>query len=165
MCSGVMRSLPYLWGGVVGHLVGQGPRDQSSKNGGFPSHRGTPSHHPFLDGIFPNKNHSIWGTPMKWKPPLWVRDSEWWNGFCIPTSDGVFKLPTRQEWWSLLFHHPLKYEASPKKPWYLGLRGCPWIPVHICEKKKQLRSDLLRCKLVRLVVVRWDASGPWDWPM
>ena len=26
--------------------------------------RGTPSHHLFLDGIFPNKNHPFWGTPM-----------------------------------------------------------------------------------------------------
>ena len=27
-----------------------------SQYGGFLSHRGTPSHHPFIDGIFPNKN-------------------------------------------------------------------------------------------------------------
>ena len=41
----------------------------------------TPSHHPFVDGIFPNKNHLFWGTPMTletpkgtqillWDPPL-----------------------------------------------------------------------------------------------
>ena len=33
--------------------------------GGFLSHRGTPSHHPFLDGIFHEINHpAIWGTPI-----------------------------------------------------------------------------------------------------
>ena len=31
--------------------------------GGFLSHRGTPSHHPFRDGIFPNKNHPAIGVP------------------------------------------------------------------------------------------------------
>ena len=28
------------------------------------ANRGTPSHHPFLDGIFPTKNHPFRGTPM-----------------------------------------------------------------------------------------------------
>ena len=33
--------------------------------GGFLSHRGTPMHHPFLHGIFPNKNHpAIKGYPQ-----------------------------------------------------------------------------------------------------
>ena len=37
--------------------------------GGFHSHGGTPSSHPFLDGIFP-KPSSYWGTPLtSWKPP------------------------------------------------------------------------------------------------
>ena len=32
--------------------------------------RGTPSHHPFLDGILPYKPSSYGGTPMtSWKPP------------------------------------------------------------------------------------------------
>ena len=32
--------------------------------GGFHSHGGSPSHHPFLDWIFPNKNpSSYWGYP------------------------------------------------------------------------------------------------------
>ena len=45
----------------------------------FPeSHEGTPSHHPFLDGIFPELNHPamgynhpFWGTPINhlWNPP------------------------------------------------------------------------------------------------
>ena len=30
---------------------------------GVPSHRGIPSHHPFLGGIFPNKNHPALGDP------------------------------------------------------------------------------------------------------
>ena len=30
--------------------------------------RGTPSHHPFLDGIF-SINHPLWGYPHLWKPP------------------------------------------------------------------------------------------------
>ena len=34
-------------------------------HGGFLSHGGTPSHHLFLDGYFPNsKPTSYWGTPM-----------------------------------------------------------------------------------------------------
>ena len=36
--------------------------------GGFLSHRGTPSHHPFLGGIFPNKNHPFWGSPIYGNP-------------------------------------------------------------------------------------------------
>ena len=32
--------------------------------GGFLSHRGTPSFHPFLDGIFHQINHAIGGTTM-----------------------------------------------------------------------------------------------------
>ena len=33
------------------------------QHGGFLSHGGTPSYHPFLDGIFPNKNHPAMGIP------------------------------------------------------------------------------------------------------
>ena len=32
-------------------------------NGAFHSHGGTPSYHPFLDGIFPYEPSSYWGTP------------------------------------------------------------------------------------------------------
>ena len=36
----------------------------------FPFHGGTPSHHPFLGGISPNKNHQAIGVPpWLWKPP------------------------------------------------------------------------------------------------
>ena len=38
-------------------------------NGGFLSHRGTPSHHPNFSGIFPKKNQPFWGTPHSRKPP------------------------------------------------------------------------------------------------
>ena len=41
------------------------------QNGGFLSHRGTPSHHPFLGGMFPNKNpRAIWVPLWPWKPPF-----------------------------------------------------------------------------------------------
>ena len=33
-------------------------------------HGGTPSYHPFLDGIFPHKNHSFLGTPMAMETPI-----------------------------------------------------------------------------------------------
>ena len=31
--------------------------------------QGTPSYHPFLDGIFPEINRPFWGTLHLWKPP------------------------------------------------------------------------------------------------
>ena len=31
--------------------------------GGFNSHGGSPSHHPFLDGILHEINHPVWGSP------------------------------------------------------------------------------------------------------
>ena len=34
-------------------------REECARFGGFLSHRRTPSHHPFLGGIFPNKNQSF----------------------------------------------------------------------------------------------------------
>ena len=39
-------------------------------NGGFHSHGGTPSHHPFLDGIFPYKPSSYGGSPMTMESPI-----------------------------------------------------------------------------------------------
>ena len=44
--------------------------ESPSRSGGFreSSWRGTPSHHPFLDGILPNKNHLFCGTPILGKP-------------------------------------------------------------------------------------------------
>ena len=44
-------------------------RNEMEENGGFLSHRGTPSHHPFLDGIFPNKNQPTIYLHL-WEPPL-----------------------------------------------------------------------------------------------
>ena len=41
--------------------------------GGFLMARGTPSHHPFLDGDFPwNKLTITWGTPMAMEPPICI---------------------------------------------------------------------------------------------
>ena len=38
--------------------------------GGFLQNMGTPSHHPFLDGIFRYKPSSYWASPMtSWTPP------------------------------------------------------------------------------------------------
>ena len=39
--------------------------------GGFLSHRATPVHHPFLDGIFPHKNQPFSGTPMAMETPIY----------------------------------------------------------------------------------------------
>ena len=33
---------------------------------------GTPSHHPFLDGMFPNKNHPFWESPINGNPYILV---------------------------------------------------------------------------------------------
>ena len=64
--------------------------------GGFRKNGGTPSHHPFLDGIFPTKNQPFWGTPM-----------------AIETSSCVFLSPwelvalghqARDHWWR--YSHP-----------------------------------------------------------
>ena len=38
--------------------------------------RGTPSHHPYLDGIVPNKNHPFMGTPISGTPYLWKPKGE-----------------------------------------------------------------------------------------
>ena len=43
----------------------------NSPNGGVPLIviGGSPSHHPFLDGIFPYKTIHFWGIPMTWETP------------------------------------------------------------------------------------------------
>ena len=38
--------------------------------GGFLSHRATPSHHPFIDGIFPEINHPSMGVPPFQETPM-----------------------------------------------------------------------------------------------
>ena len=43
--------------------------NQQHSYGGFLSHRGTPSHHPFLDGIFHETNHPYWDPPCM-EPPI-----------------------------------------------------------------------------------------------
>ena len=48
-------------------------------NEGFLSHRGTFSSHPFIDGIFPNKNHPAIGVPPILGTPLmvqWISESQ-----------------------------------------------------------------------------------------
>ena len=40
------------------------------RHGGFLSHRGTPSHHPFIDGIFHEKP-TIWGVPPFMESRIW----------------------------------------------------------------------------------------------
>ena len=39
---------------------------------GFLSHRATPSHHPFLDEIFPKKNIKLLGYPHDYRNQLWT---------------------------------------------------------------------------------------------
>ena len=47
---------------------------------GFPGIRGPPSHQPFLDGLFPNKNHpAIGGTTMTMETPIFAEMMHnWW---------------------------------------------------------------------------------------
>ena len=61
---------------------GAGIKEESYGN--FLSHRGTPSHHPNLGRIFPNKNHPAMGVPpWPWKPPLmWIS----WGYMGTPTA-------------------------------------------------------------------------------
>ena len=68
--------LPRLAGGFLRRWVkaytepwNNGESEVSGIYGGFVKW-GTPSHHPFLDGIFPIKNHPAMGvSPWLWKPP------------------------------------------------------------------------------------------------
>ena len=58
---------------IAGRSSGDTPADFSRElpmevSNGF--HRGTPSHDPFLDGIFRERNHLFWVSPYLWKPPL-----------------------------------------------------------------------------------------------
>ena len=41
--------------------------------------RGTPSHHPFLDGIFPNKNQPAIGVPPFMETPIWENHAVCWK--------------------------------------------------------------------------------------
>ena len=45
-------------------------KNEWEKYGAFLSHRGTPSHHPFIDGMFPEINHPFGGTPSYGKPHI-----------------------------------------------------------------------------------------------
>ena len=65
----MFRTLSHKWGSVqhVWSLQNTGGSSMS----GFPE-IGLPPNHPFLDGIFPNKNHPAIGVPpWLWKPPCW----------------------------------------------------------------------------------------------
>ena len=50
-------------------MTGSSWQRSSLITGGFLSHRGTPSYHPFIDGIFYYKPSIYWGTPHFRKPP------------------------------------------------------------------------------------------------
>ena len=43
---------------------------------GVSINEGTPNHHPFLDGIFPNKNHLFFGIALFMEPPISVFASD-----------------------------------------------------------------------------------------
>ena len=53
------------------HSNGKNIPGNLSSYGGFLSHRGTPSFHPFLDGIIPFTKtiHFLGDPPARWKPP------------------------------------------------------------------------------------------------
>ena len=64
------------------------PKKIWTQHGGFHSHGGSPSHHPFEIGIFPNKNYPAiyWSTPIfLWKIPKKKQDEtimeapSWWH--------------------------------------------------------------------------------------
>ena len=68
---------------------------------GVSGNRGIPSHHPFLDGIFPNKNHPFLGSPMtSWKPP-YAHDIAYSTRWC-PSSESL-------SWFTELQFHELVY--------------------------------------------------------
>ena len=65
---------------------------------GFLSHRGTPSHHPFILGFW-IVNHS-WVQPWLWNPPyLWSRLARWtnisWSGSGYDQYDHVTRRPKK----------------------------------------------------------------------
>ena len=78
-------------------------------HGGFLSHRATPSHHPFPEGIFPfTKTIQLrgyphdYGNPHSWKPPYVTFDNHLNGGFHqwgYPKMVGLLrKTPSRNGW-------------------------------------------------------------------
>ena len=62
-------------------------------NGGVLKYGYPLNHHPFLDGIFPNKNQPFWVPPWPWKPPNGC------NMFKPPTSNTwVYPVVARSAW-------------------------------------------------------------------
>ena len=69
--------IPFLTVDGTRRSTSTAPRHESRRrisifprNGGFLSHGGTPSYHPFLDGIFHEITNQLLYTPMtSWKPP------------------------------------------------------------------------------------------------
>ena len=51
---------------------------RTCSHGGFHGHGGTPSHHPFLNGIFHEINQPFWGSPILGNP-IWIHMVCWWN--------------------------------------------------------------------------------------
>ena len=79
--------------------------------GGFLSHRGTPSHHPFLDGIVPYQliNHLFWVPPFmetRWNPYIWSEDVKMWRCEAPLTSSDwhLVVLPSLQTWPWKIWH-------------------------------------------------------------
>ena len=84
------------------------------------SNRGTPSHHPFLDGIFPHKPSSYWGTPMTMDTPNWIT-TKWaspephTDGLTFNTQVDTNRLSAHVSSLSLICHFACG--KSMKKPW------------------------------------------------
>ena len=77
------------------------PNVSSQPAGGFLSHRGTSSHHPYFNGIF-HYEPSILGTPMTMETPIftlipfrhWVHHEPFWiigenGGWCYSTTASI----------------------------------------------------------------------------
>ena len=74
---------------IAQRTLGRNPQDMTNgtyypviktagAHGGFLSHGGTPSYHPFPDGIFPEISHPFyWVPPWLWKPQPWMYIPHW----------------------------------------------------------------------------------------
>ena len=78
---------------------------------GFPE-IGVPPNHPFLDGIFPNKNQPFWIPPWLWKPPY--KDSwGWWTNIHFSLG-GTIQRDRIMSHWDMIC---ISYDVLSKVSW------------------------------------------------
>ena len=121
--------------------------------GGDSWNGGTPSHHPFLDEIFPNINHLFWGSPHFWKPPYIVYSicEYWWilprGCFCLPSRP--FKGLKEKTCWCfrlLLWGESAKNITGAMVGFGYCVCRCPEkIGLKLCEHPKLTHSDSDSC--------------------